>query len=152
MMSPWGFGTFQDELACDWLEDLFDSDPIAFFEKCLDLDGLDYLEYLAGIGVLCTSEIVHGLCDQLRDGLPHAVHDWLEDHIDLDASRLLPSAISGMRRLLGPDSEIRERWSDNEEWGDEWFRHVADLLRLLEADLLAIQSRAAGGPIEEERQ
>ncbi len=139
-MGPWGFATFDDELACDWLEDLFDSDPVAFFEQCLDLDGLEYLEYLAGIGVVCTSELVHGLHDRPREGLPEPVLVWIEAHRALPVARFLPSAIEAMRRVIGPDSEMRERWEDNEQWGDEWFRHTADLLRCLESDFRASEN------------
>jgi len=133
-MAPWGFETFQDELACDWLEDLFDSDPIAFLRHCLDLEQLDYIEYLAGIGVLCSAEIIHGLCAQPRACLPRLAKDWLVNFRDLDVSNLLSSAISGMDRVIGTKSELRERWEDNEQWGEEWFRHQAELMQLLRRD------------------
>ena len=134
-MGPWGFTTFEDELACDWLEDLVDSDPIAFFRQCLDLSDCQEVGYLAGIGVLCTSEIIHSLCDRPRDGLPRAVHGWLRNHRHLNVASLLEDAIAGMQRVLEPTSELWERWEDNEEWGDEWFRHSTDLLQRLEDDL-----------------
>lgn len=152
-MGPWGIGTFEDELACDWLEDLFDSDPVAFFDQCLDLDGLEYIEYLAGIGVICTSELVHGLCDQPRQGTPQAVLNWLQAHQALRVDRFLPRAIFGMRRVIGPVSELRQRWEDNEQWYDEWFRHASDLLRRLEADLRGSKkgmSDQAGQPDRED--
>lgn len=145
-MGPWGTGTFEDELACDWLEDLFDSDPVAFFAHCLDLRGLDYLEYLAGIGVLCTAEILHAICDQPRTGLPEAAHRWLESHRALPVKGLLPAAIAGMTRVLGPESELRERWEDNESWGDRWQQQAADLLDCLQADWRAAEHRFCQGP------
>ena len=139
-MGPWGFGTFEDELACDWLEDLFDSDPVAFFAHCLDLEGLDYLEYLAGIGVICTSELVHGLADRPRAGLPQAALDWIEAHRGLEVASFLPLTVSAMRRVIGSESELSVRWEDNEQWCDEWFRHASELLRCLENDL-AVSNR-----------
>jgi hypothetical protein len=128
----WGIATFEDELACDWLEDLLDSDPIAFLDHCLDLTGLDYLGYLAGIGVICSAEVTHALCNHPRPGLPQAVHDWLWDHRHIDGTRFLPRAVEGMRRVVGPESELRERWEDNEEWTDRWLLQATDLLRRLE--------------------
>lgn len=138
-MGPWGIGTFEDELACDWLEDLHDSDPVAFLWHCLDLRGLDYLEYLAGTGVICSAEVIHALCDGPRPGLPEAVHQWLRLHRRIDATAFLPEAIAGMRRVLGSESELWERWQDHDEWSDAWFRHAADLLQRLENDLRTLQ-------------
>jgi hypothetical protein len=132
-MAPWGYRTFEDELACDWLEDLFDSDPNAFFTHCLDLRGLDFLEQLACVGVICTSELTHALCRGPREGLPDAVHVWLSDHSHVDGSRFLPGSIRGMRRVLGPKSEMRQRWEDNESLGAKWLEHAADLLVCLES-------------------
>ena len=142
-MGPWGIGTFEDEIACDWLEDLHDSDPVAFLWHCLALTGLGYLEHLAGIGVICSAEIIHGLCDHPRPGLPEAAFQWLRSHRQIDATALLPQAISGMRRVLGPDSELWERWQDHDEWRDQWWRHAADLLERLEHDLKAIQKASS---------
>ncbi len=133
-MGPWGFRTFEDELACDWLEDLFDSDPIPFFHHCLDLQGIDYVEYLAGVGVICTSEMVHAIYDRPRDGLPAAAHSWLQPYRHLDVVDLLPQAIAGLRRVLGPESELRERWQEHDQWGEQWKRCNRDLLRLMEFD------------------
>lgn len=147
-MAPWGFETFQDELACDWLEDLFDSDPIAFLTHCLDLERLDYIEYLAGIGVLCSAEIIHGLCAQPRVCLPRLAQDWLVTCQDLDVSNLLPAAIAGMDRVIGTKSEMRERWEDNEQWSDEWFRHQAELLHLLRLDQQALLNGSLHQPDE----
>ena len=141
-MGPWGFRTFEDELACDWLEDLFDSDPILFFRHCLDLQAVDYVEYLAGIGVICTSEMLHAICDRPRDGLPAAAHAWLQRHRRLEVVDLLPDAISGLGRVLGPESELRERWQDHDQWGEQWNRCNRDLLRRMESDFRS----ACSGP------
>ena len=61
-----------------------------------------------------------------------------------------------MRRVIGPASELRQRWEDNEQEYDEWFRHSTGLLRCLEADLrdatkhipgqLGQQDREESGP------
>ncbi len=70
-MGTWGLGTFDDDIARDWLEDLHDSDPVAFFRHCLDLTGHDDLEYLACVGVVCTAEIIQGLVANHARGFPN---------------------------------------------------------------------------------
>ncbi len=127
-MSAWGTGTFDDDFACDWLEDLGDSDPIAFFEHCLDLTGQDDLEYLACVGVVCTAEMIHAICCGRRDELPQPAGQWLRDNRALPVGRLVPAAIGGLRRVLGHQSEMRDRWEDNEELFDSWIAGITDLV------------------------
>ncbi len=123
-MGSWGPQTFDDDLACDWLEDLLDSDPIAFFDHCLDLTGLEALGMLACIGVVCTSEMIHGLICQPRNGMPEAAYRWLDRHRSLavPVTALVPQAIEGIDRVLKPDSAMHLQWDDAgelERWQSE---------------------------------
>ncbi len=135
-MGSWGLGTFDDDIACDWVEDLYDSDPLAFFVQCLDLTGLNELDYLACIGVVCTAESIHALLRQPREGLPEAVCRWAERHSDLDVMPLLPDVIAGLRRVMDRHSELHLRWEDNEEMYHRWMDQMYDLIRRLESILV----------------
>ncbi|MFK8113327.1 MAG: DUF4259 domain-containing protein [Rubripirellula sp.] len=135
-MGTWGLGTFDDDIACDWLEDLHESDPIAFFVQCLDLDGDDYLEFLACIGVVCTAEVIHAVICGPRKRVPEAVHQWIQHHPDLSVIALVPDAISGLRRVLGSDSEMLQRWEDNEPMFDDWIKSIEDLIQRLQSALV----------------
>ncbi len=126
-MSSWGVGTFDDDIACDWLEDLFESDPVAFLRHCLDLSGHEYLEHLACVGVVCSAEVVLGLCASPRPDLPEAVYVWLNRHGSINGDDFLAAALTGLRRVTGPKSEMRERWEDHVEWRDQWKSSMADL-------------------------
>lgn len=133
-MGAWGPGTFEDDIACDWLEDLYDSDAVAFFEHCLDLSGLDQLGHLACVGVLCTAEMIHGLLLAPRDGLPEAAYRWIEKHVSLASSvqPMVPSAIEGLDRVLDSDSEMYLQWEDAGDELDHWISHVQSLKHQLE--------------------
>ena len=135
-MGSWGFRTFEDDIACDWLEDLFDSDPIAFFHKCLDLEGHDFLEFLACIGVTCTAEILHGLARAPRKGLPEAAYHWLESNQELSTHSMLPSAIAGMHRVLGDDSQMQRMWEDDGERFQQWRQYNLELIKGLQFSLI----------------
>ena len=52
-MGAWGYGVFDDDTACDFVIDLFESDDVAgYCEKEFDsVIGLGYIEYDAGIAV-----------------------------------------------------------------------------------------------------
>jgi Domain of unknown function (DUF4259) len=135
-VGTWGPGTFDDDIACDWLEDLYDSDPIAFFVKCLDLQGEVYLEFLACVGVVCTAEVLHALICGPRKGLPEGVHQWIALHPKLPVMPLVPDAIASLRRVIGPDSEMQARWEDNEDDYEKWSAMMEGLLQRLEAVIL----------------
>jgi hypothetical protein len=134
-MGTWGLGTFEDDIARDWLEDLYDSDPFAFFSHCLDLTGHDYLEFLACVGIVCTAEVLHGLVCGPREGLPSGVHDWIDSHNTLNVTHLMPTAIAGLRRVIGPDSQMRDLWEDDASRFDDWKQQVGDLRNRLELAL-----------------
>ena len=133
-MGSWGPATFEDDIACDWLGDLHESDPIAFFVHCLDLEDLQYVEHLACIGVVCTAEMVHSLTCQPRAGLPEVAYRWLKENQGLDVVRLIPDTIAGLHRVLGPDSEMHEMWEDSGHL-HIWEAKTSDLLRRLESVL-----------------
>jgi len=140
-MGAWGPGTFEDDLAVDWLEDLFESDPEAFFAACLDLSGLDDLPYLACIGVLCTAEMIHSLVREPRDDLPGAARRWTRDHRNLNVDRFVASALIGLDRVADERSEMHERWLDHAEQYGQWRSRIDDLIKRLEAVLTELSPR-----------
>jgi hypothetical protein len=111
----WGIGPFDDDLAADWLEDLNDSDPIAFFRHCLDLSDTDDLHYLACVGVVCTAAMLAGLIsNRFRATLPEAALSWIasHQHLQSEVQPLARPAIAGLSQVLSADSEISVRWED----------------------------------------
>ena len=112
-MGTWGIESFADDIAVDWLEDLFESDPLAFFRHCLDLTGEDYLGHIACVGVVCTAEMIHGLLREPRQGLPERANEWLQQHQSLDVQPLVTEAIIGLGRVMGKESEMFELWEDD---------------------------------------
>lgn len=131
-MGTWGPGTFEDDIACDWVEDLFESDPIAFFVQCLDLEGESYLEFLACVGVVCTAEVISALLCGARRGLPEAIRQWVASNDTLNVLPLVPSAIEGLRRVAGDESEMQQRFEDNQEMYEPWLELVDDLIQRLQ--------------------
>jgi hypothetical protein len=126
-MGAWGLGTFDDDIACDWLEDLGESDTTAFFRVCLDLRGHGDLEYVACVGVLCTAEMIHALLCGPRDGLPGAANEWLRKSPVVSAEQLVPSAIEGLKRILDNQSAMHQLWEDSNGSYQQWIDRVTDL-------------------------
>ena len=111
-MHPWGILTFEDEIACDWIEDLNDSDPVVFLAHCLDLGNAKSLNYLACVGVLCTAElIIAGFVPNNRVH-PRSIQRWITENPEVDLKAFTLQAIAGLRKVLnrqpelGPQSEL----------------------------------------------
>lgn len=135
-MNPWGIKTFDDEIACDWLEDLYDSDPVAFLAQSLDLSDTGDLDYLPCMGVFCAAELVHAKHSQNVERIPKELSQWLEQNTELGLSGFILPALNALRQILTSESELVERWSDNEAAADLWLQHKRELLELLEADFI----------------
>ncbi|MDA8746421.1 DUF4259 domain-containing protein [Rubripirellula amarantea] len=135
-MSTWGPRTFEDDFACDWLEDLEDSDPISFFTHCLDLSDQDALNFVACVGVLGTSELIHGVLAEPREKMPEQALSWIENHENLadELKALVPAAIAGIDRVLKTSSAMRMRWQDaGEIHHSTWIGEVLELQNGLKA-------------------
>ncbi|KAA1258478.1 hypothetical protein LF1_09980 [Rubripirellula obstinata] len=129
-MSSWGHRTFEDDIALDWLEDLYESEPLAFFRHCLDLTDQEELSFLASIGVVCTSEMIHSILSEPRSGMPEAARVWVADQEDIEIALrgLIPDAIEALDRVLCPSSEMTIRWQDaGETHYGTWYGEVESL-------------------------
>ena len=137
-MSTWGPRTFEDDFACDWLDDLEESDSIAFLSHCLDLTDQEAVNFVACVGVLCTSELIHGVLREPREKMPEQALSWIEAHEE-DAEQLklmLPAAITGIDRVLKTTSAMRMRWQDaGEIHHSTWVGEVLELQNGLKAIL-----------------
>ena len=140
-MHPWGIHTFEDEIACDWIEDLNDSDPVVFLAHCLDLGNAKSLNYLACVGVLCTAELIIAGCVPNNRVHPRSIQRWITENPEVDLKAFTLQAIAGLRKVLnrqpelGPQSELLVRWMDHDHLGDAWLEDKQKLLRMLEYNL-----------------
>ena len=129
-MSSWGHRTFEDDIALDWLEDLHESEPLAFFRHCLDLSDQHELTYLACVGVVCTAEMIHSIITEPRPGMPEAARVWVaeQDDVEIALRGLVPSTIEALDRVLCKTSEMTLRWQDaGETHYGTWYGEVASL-------------------------
>ena len=129
-MGTWGPNAFEDDIACDWLEDLIESDPAVFLRECLDLSDQAEPSHVASVGAICTAEMVHAGTVGPRAGFPAPARDWLESHPEVCFQALVPPAIAAVMRVLHR-SEMREQWEDEPDIFPLWSNSLQDLLRSL---------------------
>jgi hypothetical protein len=134
-MGIWGYQTFENDAAMDWLSDLANADGVGFLERSLLPKDSDYEEaYLdseAGMEILAAAEIVYGLLNGPRQGLPHEAIDWIEAQKGMDAAVLKPICERQLGRVLGGQSELHELWKENAEEYPKWKANAETLRNAL---------------------
>jgi hypothetical protein len=129
-MGTWGHRTFEDDTACDWLDDLAASDGAGFLERTLlgEAGEEGDLDSEQGVHILAAAEIVYGLLNGPREELPEEAVAWIKGHQHVDAACLKPVCERQLGRVLGDGSELRQRWQENKELYSDWKAHV-EILR-----------------------
>lgn len=136
-MGAWGSGPFENDDACDWLDELADSGVAALREALALADAADYLEAPDGSVVVAAAEVVARMAAVVDDEAEETAADAeLPDEVTAflascgpPATTLIAAARAALDRVTADDSELRELWQDAE--GGAWQAAVDDLKRRL---------------------
>lgn len=130
-MSAWGFGSFENDDAADWIADLVEMNDEALideaFERAMEAKG-GYIEAPEASCALAAAEVVAALRGKPASELPDEIRGWLEGKPGPSTERLQNArqAVAAVRK----ESELRDLWEEQEELED-WEPVVADLERRL---------------------
>jgi hypothetical protein len=125
-MGSWGYRTFEDDTALDWIGEFGRAPSLeAVAEAVQTALGGDFLDDLAGAQALAAAEVVAALHGHPSDLLSEPVARWAADQPPPDAGlrERATQAVSAVFR----DSELREIWEDADGL-DPW-REALDELR-----------------------
>ena len=148
-MGAWDYGVFDDDMACDFVVDLFESDDVAgYCEKEFDnAIGSVYLEYDLGIAAAVCGAVV----DSVLNGTAYSLYidpesdlageeqymDWISSMREssyLDAFKLLKDkAVRSLALLISENSELYGLWSENEELFPKWIEVYKEMIERLRA-------------------
>lgn len=134
-MGAWGYGSFENDDAADFLVDARDSGDLSLIREVLDnvLTSTEYVEAPDASRAIAATEIVAAAMGrptaaaQQEDGL----RQWLariRPTIDPD---LAAQAREALARILARDSELRELWEETDEFS-EWRESVTEIVRQLQ--------------------
>ncbi len=127
-MGAWGAGTFDNDDALDWLDDLMDGADDAI-RDALESTGADPLEAPDASSALAAAEVVAAALGHPAADLPGEVSDWLEEHGTKQAAALAPLARQAVERVSA-NSELKDLWDEGDPAG--WNAAVDDLRQRLE--------------------
>lgn len=129
-MAAWGTKTFEEDTALAWISELIDSnDPREFLVDSLSTDP-GYIEADQGSGILAACETLIAVLDEPRAGVPGELVDWVGYNESEDLSDLPEVAVIALDKVLADESELREIWSESEEY-EEWYANVEQMREVL---------------------
>ena len=117
-MGTWGAGSFDSDMAEDWLDSLLEGDddqPVR--------DALEAIEEESELDEACAAiaaaEVVAAVHGRRAANLPEELADWLQEH----AAQVSPELVGPARRALDiilDESELKGLWEeeDPQEWND----------------------------------
>jgi hypothetical protein len=129
-VGAWGYGSFDNDDAMDWVGELEGADGTQLITDALDvvLQAEDYLESPdAAIG-LAAAEVVAALLGRPTANLPPEVASWVAGKKPPRAA-LVRKAQRAVQRVL-ENSELKELWAESED-ADRWAQEVNGLLQRL---------------------
>jgi len=145
-MGTWGYKTFENDGAADWLSDLEEASDSRFLFGAIkavtrskgkvDLD--DALEGLAAAEVLCAARY-----DPPR-GVQHAAHRWIKRVALMPGDQDLKLAIRAIT-MIGTNSELADAWKSEGKLA-HWKRELAKLSKRLASALSAPPPTRKFGP------
>jgi len=131
-MGAWGYNSFENDDAHDWLADLVDGKVITPIEDALDAvldDQDDYLEVDVSNSAIAASEIVAALSGRASKSVPKPVVDWIRSKPKPKAS-LRNKARRALVRILGDNSELKDLWNESPDFA-KWKASVKNLEKRL---------------------
>ncbi len=131
-MGAWGYRSFENDSALDWLNDLIEGQPSLLGEtldRVADTSHADYLEADDCSVALAAAEVVAAALDRGMDRLCREAAAWLESHQESARKVGAERARRAVQRVL-EGSELLELW---DEAGVEcgWHADVRELLNRL---------------------
>lgn len=126
----WGAGSFDNEAAMSWVEDLEDADDLELVEEALDAvleleDAGDVPPSKSSARAIAAAETVAALTHNPAKSLPEEVRQWCFDNTSLDLAEAEPKALQAVGVILA-ESGLRAAFEDD-RFADDWEIGIEDL-------------------------
>ncbi|MCB8921536.1 MAG: DUF4259 domain-containing protein [Ardenticatenaceae bacterium] len=132
-MGTWGVGSFENDMALDWLFDFGEND-FRLIDRTLagvaHLTDVDYLDVVEASEALAAAECVAAAGGFPATNIPEDLQDWLDENSPIT---LKPDYVVMARKATArvqSHSELQELWDDTDET-EAWHTAVSDLLHRL---------------------
>lgn len=129
-MGTWGFKSFDNDTAMDWVYDLEESEDDELIKECL-LDLLnssdEYLDAEVCCCAVASAEVVAAYKGNPMVELPDEVSEWLSNNSLNDIEDLSEMSEKALNMIL-KKSELQELWAESEDQ-ENWEKDIKDLIK-----------------------
>jgi len=140
-MGAWGYGIFEDDMACDFVEDVKEN-SLAFFQQAFSqVLETEYVEFEEGQAILVSAAYLdnwlHGTQyknDYEGEEEMSNVNVFGKLYPDLNLEPLRKPAIVALQQVLSDKSELNELWQENEELYFKWKGQIKAIIGRLEKE------------------
>ncbi len=132
-MGAWSYSPFGNDEACDWLIRVEEEGHNAIRSALEATGGQDYLQEPEGSAAVAAAAYVAALCDGNIADMPEDSLPALE-RLKSEAgiiARYRNLAVQALDRVLAPESELNELWSEGDEFSN-WRQSLLDIQKRLE--------------------
>ena len=124
-MPGWGTGSFENEHAQHWLEQLSQLTPEGLSEMLQRAAEADYLGAAEGSAAIAAAEVVAAAAGAPTDPLPGKISDWIGRFDGSPSARFIEVASQAVEKVRR-SSELRDLWHQAEGL-NEWSTSLRDL-------------------------
>lgn len=129
-MGVWSTGVLGNDSAEDWLDEFLIDPELEVIEEAISAvtSGDDYIEADEASACLAACEVlarINGRPPSQPVGTEE-LDEWIQENPQSVPEELLRLAIESIDKILGPNSELRELWED-EDQGEDWTAALIDL-------------------------
>lgn len=129
-MGVWSTGVLGNDSAEDWLDEFLIDPELEVIEEAISAvtSGNDYIEADEASACLAACEVlarINGHPPSQPVGTEE-LDEWIQENPQSVPEELLRLAIESIDKILGPNSELRELWED-EDQGEDWTAALIDL-------------------------
>lgn len=129
-MGAWSEGVFGNDSAEDWLDEFLIDPELDVIREAISAvtSGDDSIEADEANACLAACEVlarISGHPSRQPVGTEE-LDEWIQENPQSVPEELLRLAIESIDKILGPNSELRELWED-EDQGEDWTAAVVDL-------------------------
>lgn len=132
-MGAWGPGSFENDDASDWADDLEGSSGIGMIKEALKtVEKNKYPESPDCCIALAAAEVVAAAKGKPSSDFPDGLRDWLAAHKDLSAIKALDKTTVNVINKVQLKSELKELWEESDDWL-AWSKVLNDLQHRLKS-------------------
>lgn len=131
-MGAWGFTTFDNDDAADWLDELSDHQSLALVRETiaavLEVEPDEEVDAPLASAALAASELIAAAIGR-PSGAARKQEElmiWISKMRPSPDAALIADALSAIDRVLGPHSELRALWEESDDYA-AWTDDVTQL-------------------------